>query len=166
MGALRARPSAARSVARSGRLPGTRECACDLREAQLAACAVFAETRLNFPSCKWRLISVRTSGMSLGGGLALIAAGLQRRHAHSESFSGVRAPVCICLLHCFLVLAQDAPALGGLAPVRSHIQEYDDLPVLEDGAMQVPAKQFLNESIELRQSFIAAWFGHDVCHFH
>jgi hypothetical protein len=32
--------------------------------------------------------------------------------------------------------------------------------------MQVPAEQFLNESIELRQSFIAAWFGHDVCHFH
>jgi hypothetical protein len=103
-----------------------------------------------------RLTSVRTSGTSLGGGLA----DRQRRHVLRELQRGPR-PRLHLFLHCFLVFAQDAPALGGPAPVAgSHIQEYDDLPGLESAAMQVPANQFLNESIELRQDFIAVWFLH------
>jgi hypothetical protein len=68
------------------------------------------------------------------------------------------------LLHCFLVLAQNAPALGEPVPVASsHIHEYDYLPRLEGTAVQVPAEQFLDESIELRQDFIATWFLHIAC---
>jgi hypothetical protein len=106
------------------------------------------------------LISVRTSGPLLGGGLA----DLHRRHVLRELQWGPR-PRLHLFLHCFLVLAQDAPALGGPTPVaRSHIHEYDDLPGLEGAAMQVPTKQFLNELIELRQDFIAVWFGQTLCH--
>jgi hypothetical protein len=131
----------------------------DLRQARLAS-AAFAQTRLNFPSCKWRLISVRACGTSLGGGLALIAADRQRRHVLRELHGGLR-PRLHLLLHCFLVLTQDAPALGGPSQVAAnHIHEYDDLPGLEGAAMQVPVKQFLDQSIELRQDFIAAWFIH------
>ena len=123
--------------------------------------AVLAETRLAFregsPSCKWRLTSVRTSGTSLGSRLALIAADLQRRHVLRELQRASR-PRLHMLLHCFLVLAQ-GPALGEPIPgARSDIHEYADLPLLEGAAIKVPAKQFLNESIELRQDFVADWF--------
>jgi len=106
---------------------------------------------------------VRTNGMLLGSGLALITADLQGLHVLRELQRGSRSRPHL-LLHRVLVLAQDLAALGGPSQVApNQIHEYDDLPRLEGAAMQFPTKQFVDQLIELRQDLIAVWFCIMVC---
>src|SRR5712691_13127412 len=90
--------------------------------------------------------AAHSHGTLLGGGLALIAADLQRLHVLRELERSSR-PRPHLLLHGVLVLAQDTPT----RVAANHIHEYADLPGPEGSAMQVPTKQFLDQLIELCQ---------------